>query len=36
MSKWAAIGPCYMREESEADGEEIRQHIPRWHSEGMY
>ena len=33
-AKWAAISPAFMTDESEAEGNEIRQHTLQWHSEG--
>lgn len=33
--KWSELGPAYMTEESEAEGDVIRQHPLKWRSEGM-
>ena len=33
--KWCSISHKYMTEESESDGETVRQHKLRWRSDGM-
>ena len=33
-AKWAELGPAYMTEESEAEGDVIRQHPLKWRSQG--